>query len=94
VQHAAELAGHEHLTVGGVQQSVAVAETTSGGAPQVAEGAEMAQVITGGVVSTTVSAVLQEAVMPEQDEVAVKDRLTPLLEYALARDTAPLALTE
>jgi hypothetical protein len=54
VQQAAELAGHEQTTVGGVQQSVPVADTTTGASPQLADAAEMAQLMVGGVVSTTV----------------------------------------
>jgi len=71
VQHAVELAGHEHLTVGGVQQSVAAADTLTAGSPQLAEAAEMAQVMDGGVVSTTVNELEQVALRPVEAEVAV-----------------------
>jgi len=55
VQQASEPAGQEHTTVGVVQVSWAVAEITMGASPQLAEAAEMAQVMVGLVVSTTVS---------------------------------------
>lgn len=42
VQHADEPAGHEHLTVGVEQQSVAVAEMSTGLSPQLAVAAEQA----------------------------------------------------
>jgi len=41
VQQASELGGQAQTTVGGVQQSVAVAETTRGALPQLQVGAEI-----------------------------------------------------
>jgi len=54
VQQAAESAGQAQTTVGVQQVSEPVAETLTAGPPQVV-GPELAQVMVGGVVSTTVS---------------------------------------
>jgi len=78
VQQASEPAGQEHTTVGVVQVSWAVAEITMGASPQLAEAAEMAQVMVGLVVSTTTSEVEHWQLRPVQAEVAEKLKLTPL----------------
>jgi hypothetical protein len=63
-------AGHEagHAQVAAtapLHASVAVAEITTGGEPQVAEALEMEAVTTGAVVSTMVTELVQVAVSPD-----------------------------
>jgi len=64
------------------QISLAVAETVTGPELHCDEAAEMAHVIDGGVVSTTVSELVQDAVRPV-DEVAVQVTCAPLFAYTL-----------